>query len=293
MVCQVDGVPQVVEYSEISPEIARQRGADGGLLYNAGNICNHFFTRGFLDMVTRYVAAGDNIPDQAEPRNATVAGAALELTDNCQEWQGAGWREFLCYCQFQAVMLCACVRPWSQLSFVDWPHLCPVICSGGQHGGGWPWGCAEKACVFPQRYSEVLTLQHRARYTEVGTGVPAALPEPHSLCPLAAREFEPLLKLHVAVKKVPYVDEEGNLVKPLRPNGIKMEKFVFDVFQFAKLVVEITFFSPLLPSLCSGTSLEVQQDSREVAACEEQVGRGKLRDYTLVVLREVQRVFSP
>lgn len=42
------------------------------------------------------------------------------------------------------------------------------------------------------------------------------------------------LDLHVAKKKIPYVDDEGNRFTPKTPNGIKIEKFVFDVFRFSK-----------------------------------------------------------
>lgn len=42
------------------------------------------------------------------------------------------------------------------------------------------------------------------------------------------------LKLHVAKKKISYINEKGEKIKPTEPNGIKIEKFVFDVFKYSK-----------------------------------------------------------
>lgn len=104
VVCIVNEKWQVVEYSEISPEVAEKRADNGSLLFKAGNICNHLFSTPFL---------------------RTVAENHVEQ-----------------------------------------------------------------------------------------------------------------LQLHVAQKKIPTIDKDGLPIKPKTPNGIKMEKFIFDVFPFAeKLVV--------------------------------------------------------
>ncbi|KAF9914554.1 UDP-N-acetylglucosamine pyrophosphorylase [Lobosporangium transversale] len=60
-----------------------------------------------------------------------------------------------------------------------------------------------------------------------------------------------VLIYHQATKKIPYVDlESGHLISPKKPNGIKLELFIFDVFpvaeRFACLEVERSReFSPI------------------------------------------------
>jgi len=67
----------------------------------------------------------------------------------------------------------------------------------------------------------------------------------------SVESFEEELAFHIARKKIPYVDlESGETVKPAKPNGMKLEMFVFDVFPYTKRfsVLEVARneeFSPL------------------------------------------------
>jgi len=46
--------------------------------------------------------------------------------------------------------------------------------------------------------------------------------------------MEKRLPLHVVEKKIPYVDDEGNLIKPDKPNGYKYEQLVLDMIHEMK-----------------------------------------------------------
>ncbi|KAJ4002294.1 UDP-N-acetylglucosamine diphosphorylase [Lentinula boryana] len=65
------------------------------------------------------------------------------------------------------------------------------------------------------------------------------------------QDFEEQMTFHIARKKIPHVDlATGQIVKPTKPNGMKLEMFVFDVFpyteRFAVLEVQRSQeFSPL------------------------------------------------
>ena len=64
------------------------------------------------------------------------------------------------------------------------------------------------------------------------------------------RETDAGLPLHIAHKKVPHCDAEGNTVKPEAPNAYKFEKFIFDALRDARRATCVAFdraeeFSPV------------------------------------------------
>jgi len=79
--------------------------------------------------------------------------------------------------------------------------------------------------------------------------------------------FEEELAYHIARKKIPHIDlSSGEVVKPAKPNGMKLEMFVFDVFPFTKRfsVLEVSRpeeFSPLKNA--PGTGSDDPETSRK------------------------------
>ena len=94
------------------------------------------------------------------------------------------------------------------------------------------------------------------------------------------------MAFHIARKKIPHVDlETGESVKPSKPNGMKLELFVFDVFPFTEsfAVLEVERneeFSPLKNA--PGTGSDDPETSRRDLLAQhkrflEQAG-AKLKD---------------
>jgi len=75
----------------------------------------------------------------------------------------------------------------------------------------------------------------------------------------SVESFEDQMAFHIARKKIPHISmESGQLVKPTKPNGMKLELFVFDVFPFTQdfNVLEVERqeeFSPLKNAAGTGS----------------------------------------
>lgn len=92
------------------------------------------------------------------------------------------------------------------------------------------------------------------------------------------------LPFHRAVKKVPFFDPEiGRHVDPTEPNGIKLERFVFDAIPMAQksIVVEtdrVEEFAPVknatgTDSIVSSKQIQTERAARWLAACGVEVPR--------------------
>lgn len=97
------------------------------------------------------------------------------------------------------------------------------------------------------------------------------------------------LPFHVARKKIAHVNDAGEIVKPSEPNGIKFERFIFDLLPQAKnaIVVEVDprdHFAPLKNA--SGAASDTPETVREGIASQHrrwlQAAGVEVSDDTLV-----------
>lgn len=84
---------------------------------------------------------------------------------------------------------------------------------------------------LPKELSEATTDAGRLRFEAGSVAIHAA-----SVAFLRSidQAGEDALPFHRAFKKVPHLDERGNLVEPSEPNAVKLERFVFDAIPVAR-----------------------------------------------------------
>jgi UDP-N-acetylglucosamine/UDP-N-acetylgalactosamine diphosphorylase len=79
------------------------------------------------------------------------------------------------------------------------------------------------------------------------------------------------LPYHRAIKAVPFVDDSGQLVKPAKPNAVKLERFIFDALPLAKHAViletdRVEEFAPIKNAEGDDSPLSSKQLQTERAA---------------------------
>src|SRR5439155_1922150 len=113
-------------------------------------------------------------------------------------------------------------------------------------------------------------------------------------------EGQTRIPFHIARKKVPYLDEAGNLVKPEKENALKFEMFIFDVLPLAErwTVVETSRreeFCPLKNADGADSPPVVRQAISELAAdwlAKAGVSVPRRPDGTAAVLLEISPSYA-
>jgi UDP-N-acetylglucosamine/UDP-N-acetylgalactosamine diphosphorylase len=73
------------------------------------------------------------------------------------------------------------------------------------------------------------------------------------------------LPLHRAVKKIPYIDDEGKRIEPKEPNGVKLESFIFDALPLAeKSIILQTVRSEEFAPTKNATGVDSAQSARQM-----------------------------
>ncbi len=108
------------------------------------------------------------------------------------------------------------------------------------------------------------------------------------------------LPWHRAVKKIPYIDENGNQVNPDEPNGVKLETFVFDALPLAEKSITLEInreeqFAPIknasgVDSPQSSQRLQIERAARWLEEAGVDVPRKA--DGSCDALMEISPLFS-